>query len=1646
MEEFPLVYYTNVISGEQSETPFYLDKRQSEIMRDAALAAGLTGDLRKSFYITPFAESGKTISLNINGKKRSVYTPQNDAQSNLHKPIEERAKGAFQFMDKTAKYIGLEDPSNFEEAAYASAKYMKKMYDIAVERGEENPVDAASVYYNRGHKWGYKTGTSKDKPLNEETTQYLKRKSLNENATEQLINQNVGEITEPTLEQPSVEQPQNTSIEIPNRLSKYENTWNNPISKHVAERAKNKSIGIMQDGGNLEYGSKKYRNAYEKGTITSYSPSLDLHTAKKLNEVVVKPENTSFNSLLYAEYARKNPIPKNTKWNNKGELVPANDNLYDIRSNTKGSINNWYKGRKDYTNDNKYRSLYKKTPDITLMLDKASLEKQMASEYNRELAMLNSEEGKRRIATSLVDIRPRFRNNKSLVTTEKSKTPQKALKLPKGASDYYKTTENILENMKGMNTFVMNEDDELYDGTIGYKSYHRNGLLDTSYGGGSIAQSPKYPLRGTLSHEVNHAILAANEKWQDRYLRDNIEFIDDETHPIPYMLENSDELTAYLRGARYNMVAHGLIKHPYEKITIDKLKEAYEYFNNDDNKKTIKENLSKEDIKSNLDLINEEWDLKKQSIIRSIERYSNSPYPEIINVANLYRQKLKDFEKERKAHLLKAEKDLAKPQFRKYKDQGNKFFKAIKPTEENFKHLERVLQDLATNEPTQTNTRLAKYGGQVNAKILQDGGQVSTQAMQAEQAAKTTNSAGAMSYLSMLPSAVNDVSALRDDDRTNNNESIGGLIGTAVDVTAMAFGIPTMGMGNKLGSTIGGAIKPKGVANVNKFYRKGGILQKGGYVDYAPSEGVAERIDSKKNKNNEIIQRSIDLANQRIKDKNFFYLPEESAEYKAEQRPRDKTCIGGVCNVLEESGMLPKGSNIYSNTVFQEKAYGLNFTNDGNNIDNLRPGSVLQYNHGTNSQGNKYPTHAQLFLGMTDDGKYRFFDNWDGTAASGGGNGERVYTKQELHDNIDTDGNGKAWAQIWNYGHDSSTKSNQRSKRLPQETLLDEMYDGDEYKEHVVNEKSKEYNYETSMPWYRNATSKGNEKAVVELFNNDSFDEKLKKNFLITQKTLDELKPIIYGIMEQESNFGRPNRPDRYLKYKGEKALNQSFSKGLGAVRYEYLRPVAKKMIDESSFNIVESNALYQPEQAYIGILDALLQSGSGSDNFIQNNEDLSDKHPWASALYFYNGQGKNLKRGYTSKGKKMSSDKGSYPYKVFKKAEKLKRTELEDGGNISTQGYKRNSPDINNEYNIIESNNITMKGVDFPVLGVDNLGNKKLMMPNNDYKFKGNVVKEIPLKKYKCLSCNKNKKYQNGGHARANVEIEKDEYVFDPAGVNSATFKMLDNTSVDQKSAVGFVAKGNTHEKGGIGILEGSAYIASNHLGVNGKKANKKNPTVAKVMLKTGGEALAQSSRSDKFSLSEKYSPNAYKYTINEMQKVAQKAEHNKKIEESIKTLNDTMKKFDPSSKHYMNGGMMHTNTTPSALNMTYDNSLLEMQDGGMMPQQGMPQEMPQDPAMQEQGMQEQGSILDQIPPEQQEQVMQMAQAAMQGDEAAMQQLVEMLGEEGVQMLMQELEAQGGQQGPPNPSAENSAAAMEQVPSVNQPMMKNGGYAYKYR
>ena len=64
-------------------------------------------------------------------------------------------------------------------------------------------------------------------------------------------------------------------------------------------------------------------------------------------------------------------------------------------------------------------------------------------------------------------------------------------------------------------------------------------------------------------------------------------------------------------------------------------------------------------------------------------------------------------------------------------------------------------------------------------------------------------------------------------------------------------------------------------------------------------------------------------------------------------------------------------------------------------------------------------------------------------------------------------------------------------------------------------------------------------------------------------------------------------------------------------------------------------------------------------------------------------------------------------------------------------------------EVTIIPSSDITMKGVNYPVLGIDNLGNKKIMKPGNNYTFPGDVVLELPLKKqslYNRILIKKNK------------------------------------------------------------------------------------------------------------------------------------------------------------------------------------------------------------------------------------------------------------------------------------------------------------------
>src|SRR5579872_4588679 len=71
-------------------------------------------------------------------------------------------------------------------------------------------------------------------------------------------------------------------------------------------------------------------------------------------------------------------------------------------------------------------------------------------------------------------------------------------------------------------------------------------------------------------------------------------------------------------------------------------------------------------------------------------------------------------------------------------------------------------------------------------------------------------------------------------------------------------------------------------------------------------------------------------------------------------------------------------------------------------------------------------------------------------------------------------------------------------------------------------------------------------------------------------------------------------------------------------------------------------------------------------------------------------------------------------------------------GGAVSVTGYKADSPDKDNAYNVIPSNNISMINVPHPVIGTDDTGVTKMMIPGMNYLFPGNYVTEVPVGKGK--------------------------------------------------------------------------------------------------------------------------------------------------------------------------------------------------------------------------------------------------------------------------------------------------------------------------
>lgn len=2001
-------------TGKASNSQLYLTKEQARILVEAADKYGLEGELRKSFFAIPFVESGHSVKKD----GVTVFTPNLQAESTS------KAKGPFQFLDATATELGLNNPFDFAESAEAGAKYMKKLFEIALERGELNPAAAASAYYNRGlARGGLNANKYKNTAIPDETYNYLKNKAFNQDAITELVYN--------SLEQEVPEELQTSTNFVEympiNGVSKNDKTDKEVVKKDVAkfgngetseniksqaeidkqQREIEKQLAIQklnkqidQENANRKFNPLDWKNTYQ----TDLSSHNNLEKIQKQNEMRATfqdggnlntdpPTNNNGSSYNYLNYKvpTKQQEAENSRIKNVSDIQRRivesawnrinNKNYFYLPENIANATRN--------ETDKDGNPLNKIPENNTCIYGACGVMKDAGidmpqfhrnTNFQNQFANYNFTKPSYKYS----DLKPgslvqhRYWNPDEL----KYKEPTHAqIYLGKDEEtgellfyDNYRGTA-LSENNKpkynnnGLRRY--SEDDikerfndknpdessmQVYNygaNSTGYSINRARRLpteteIDDKYSGEmyktavTTKDGKKYKYQQSISEDEKRRqkkkekelIELMNNQKLDQKLRETFLITQEtleELKPIIYgLIDQESDFGSPKKVGR-------LLKYKAEKVGNESFSKGpasvkWEYLR-DKAKNLISEDERRRIIPSNklydmenayigaLDMLLQSGAAADNLVDRNIDLLDKHPWAPALYFYN-----------GQGYSMLRGDANLSEDARLRMDERSypNKVFT-------NAERLKRYAIDEKVKPltPEQQASLIKNLRSNVQRQF-QDGGKLDTSNGQISEDAYSPS---LKDGLGILNNTIEPIQALRDDNKSNNNQAIGSLIGSAADATLMAFGIPTMGLGQKAGSAIGGAIpSKKGNAEIlGQFYNP--QMKYGGFINNrlkkyqdGNTDPVKKPNDKKSTNENKSTVITQDLVADRLKkyyDTDLKKLNTEEGQRRLAlmnidvgnrfRNDEDKV----VQRPAKPTAPLYKFSDIKPDNLASVKP----------TLDRLKDVNVVAKDL-SNVGANGYFNHEKELLAINNKAVLGNTPAHEMKHAIT--EARENWIDKYLRDNIQFKDIDDPFTK---YALQNADELSAYIRGARQD-MLDLGIIDDIYQDITIEDIKKAYNKfndeETGQINFQYSIDPNKE-----ISSDDKKDIANQRNIL--QNQIRSFYPNNIRILEKkikEANDFKLTLENNLLNEIGDPLTNREQIKK------------QQNLINEYSVQL---------SQKKLGLKEAekrLKDLSSGSEYLI-------DKSKQRGKLF------KVIKTDDRTLNAIRDAMNSLASNNVNENTRMAKR-----GGFISTEGYKKNSPDLNNDYNIIPSNNITMKDVEFPVLGIDDLGNSKIMYPNKDYKFKGNYVTEIPLrnriKKYQdggefysskylpnINNSNKiygtsylpeaevvfkpktgavryikdfkkkypyskekygseedyNKKlkeyvsaevardlgvnkrdvlkintlpvldqmylqtnpkyqtsygddlvealktfgksmkystnvtpglvekerieqiknaryltelekwqkiqeykkspwasrfsdmsgiiaptaipgkliqsiykegygpynaisgekvnssmsedvltdpffyknvlksainasnavnqgvsvnnaltrytlptainesrkamgnqllyenpkenkysvpnYQKGGEVKNNMkkaEIEGDEYVFNPEGVDQTTLKMLNNSGVDYASPVGFLAKGNSHEQGGIDVLGGKAYIASKYLGVNGKKASKNNPSVAKEMLKAGGEVLHNSSPSDKFSINEKFTPNAFKYIKNKMQKVADKAETNKQIEESIKEINSEIKQLksmNPYSNYKTGGKIPQTydptrfrpqlgnqsmsneirnaymyrkmggtiNNSNSPLNMTYDPDLLKYggmmrkyQEGGMMSAENEMaemmggQEMPEQEGM---GGMEQGSPLDGLPPEQQQQIMQLADAAAQGDQQAMQQLVEMVGEEAAQMILQQLAGgEGGQQ--PNPSNEAAMAAMGQGPSVQgqgmpmedpaamgmPPMMKYGG------
>ena len=210
---------------------------------------------------------------------------------------------------------------------------------------------------------------------------------------------------------------------------------------------------------------------------------------------------------------------------------------------------------------------------------------------------------------------------------------------------------------------------------------------------------------------------------------------------------------------------------------------------------------------------------------------------------------------------------------------------------------------------------------------------------------------------------------------------------------------------------------------------------------------------------------------------------------------------------------------------------------------------------------------------------------------------------------------------------------------------------------------------------------------LVNMFNDQDLDKQIQYKLGITAQTLQNLKPVVFGIAGQESTFGVMGHSLAGEKELIADALSSDPSKGLFQIKYDALTENEKKALGINS-----ANDLLDNKKAYMAAIALMHNAKRRMDTEVEQgtHPELKDKDPYFRAAYYYNsparavstakewGRGSNpvvpynpttwlnkfvtrerphiwssINPSYAEKAE-LRMDAGSYPYKLMQKAKDL--------------------------------------------------------------------------------------------------------------------------------------------------------------------------------------------------------------------------------------------------------------------------------------------------------------------------------------------------------------------------------------------------------